>query len=124
MGTVAKFDRKTSRALMQQHDLEPERLELTRTERVLIMQLTIPVGGRTTPECHLYTRKKIMVVEGCAAINLPTGAQRLLENEDTQVEAGTFHCIENHGKIPLIALEIRTGVTEVDDAYGNVSDFG
>jgi mannose-6-phosphate isomerase-like protein (cupin superfamily) len=117
MGTFAKFEKHHAEAVSVGETALAKREELMRNQRVLIMRLSIPVGGFSTPECHLYTRKKILVVEGCAAVNLPTGAVRLLEEEELQIPAGTFHRIENHGKIPLTAIEIRVGITDVDDEF-------
>ena len=122
MGTIAKFEKHHAQAVTIGAKVDAKRLELMRNDRTLILQLSIPVGGFMTPECHLYTRKKVLVVEGCAAVNLPTAAVRLLEEEELNIPAGTFHRIENHGKIPLIAVEIRVGITDVDDSYINVSD--
>ncbi len=123
MGTIAKFEKQNAQPVSIKNIEPAQRVELMRNNRVLIMQMTIPVGGFLTPECHLYTRKKILIVEGCAAVNLPTGAIRLLEEEETLIPAGTFHRIENHGKIPLIAIEIRTGITDVDDNYIDLTDL-
>lgn len=123
MGTIAKFEKHHAEAVSVGETALAKREELMRNQRVLIMRLSIPVGGFSTPECHLYTRKKILVVEGCAAVNLPTGAVRLLEEEELQIPAGTFHRIENHGKIPLTAIEIRVGITDVDDDYIGVAEM-
>jgi mannose-6-phosphate isomerase-like protein (cupin superfamily) len=123
MGTIANFEQHMAQAISIDIQAQVKRVELMRNDRVLIMQLSIPVGGFLTPECHLYTRKKILVLEGCAAVNLPTGAVRLLEEEELTIPAGTFHRIENHGKIPLTAIEIRTGITDVDDSYLDLNDF-
>jgi mannose-6-phosphate isomerase-like protein (cupin superfamily) len=120
MGTIAKFEKHHAEAVTIGEPANAKRVELMRNERILVSRLSIPVGGFLTPECHLYTRKKIMVVEGCAAVNLPTGAIRLLEEEEVQIPAGTFHRVENHGKIPLTAIEIRVGITDVDDTYSGV----
>ena len=122
MGTITKFEKHHAQAVITQAQINVKRAELMRNGRVLIFRLSIPVGGSTTPECHLYTRKKLLIIEGCAAVNLPTGAIRLLEEEELNIAAGTFHRIENHGKIPLTAIEIRTGITDVDDSYSNLSD--
>jgi mannose-6-phosphate isomerase-like protein (cupin superfamily) len=122
MGTIAKFEKHMALAISTDIQAQAKRVELMRNERILIMRLSIPVGGFLTPECHLYTRKKILVLEGCAVVNLPTGAVRLLEEEELTIPAGTFHRIENHGKIPLTAIEIRTGITDVDDSYMDLND--
>jgi mannose-1-phosphate guanylyltransferase/mannose-6-phosphate isomerase len=122
MGTIANFEKHKAHAISFDTQTQAKRVELMRNQRILIMRLSIPVGGFSTPECHLYSRKKILVLEGCAAINLPTGAVRLLEEEELIISAGTFHRIENHGKIPLTAIEIRTGLTDVDDSYVNLND--
>lgn len=115
MGTISNFPKHSSEPIDVSAKPKPKRVELMRSDRVLIMRLTLPVGGVLTPECHLHTRKKILVLEGAALLNLPTGAVRLLEDEQADVPVGTFHRFENHGKIPLVALEIRTGITTVDD---------
>jgi mannose-6-phosphate isomerase-like protein (cupin superfamily) len=120
MGTIAKFEKHQAEAVTMLDAATAKRVELMRNDRILVSRLTIPVGGFLTPECHLYTRKKILVVEGCAAVNLPTGAIRLLEEEEVKIPAGTFHRVENHGKIPLTAIEIRVGITDVDDTYSGV----
>lgn len=123
MGTIARFDRNTASTVKTLPFQNVQRRELMRTERILIVQVAIPVNGFIPPECHLYSRKKIMVIEGCAAINQPTGATRLLEEESLLVNAGTYHKIANDGKIPLILLEIRTGITLVEDSYTAENGF-
>jgi|GEM_PF-3167172 len=105
MGTIARFDKNAASAVTQFPIESVQRQELMRTERILIHRIAIPVGGFIPPECHLYARKKIIVLEGCAAINQPTGMTRLLEEECLNIPAGTFHRIENGGKIPAIALK-------------------
>lgn len=122
MGTIANFEKHKAHAISFYTQTQAKRDELMRNQRVLIMRLSIPVGGFLTPECRLYSRKKILVLEGCATINLPTGAVRLLEEEELIIPTGTFHRIENHSKIPLTTLEIRTGLTDVDDSYFNLND--
>ena len=122
MGTVANFEKRNAQAICAVTPIPVQREELMRSDRVIISRLTIPVGGFIEPMCNLYTRKRILIVEGCAAVNLPTGAVRLLEEEEVTVPAGVFHRIENHGKIAMTAIEIRTGITDVDDSYHDISD--
>jgi mannose-6-phosphate isomerase-like protein (cupin superfamily) len=123
MGTIANFEKHNADAVSAVAPNTVQREELMRSGRVVITRLTIPVGGFMEPMCNLYTRKRILCVEGCAAVNMPTGAVRLLEEEEVTVAAGIYHRVENHGKIPMTAIEIRTGITDVDDSYTGISDM-
>jgi len=93
----------------------PKREELVREKRHRILQITIPVGVSLRPDCHVHTNKRIIVIEGCANIELSNSNQRLLDGDISEIPMGNYHRIENAGKTPLIFLEVRLGAYLEDD---------
>lgn len=98
--------------LMNQHLARPR--ELLKADRHRVLMLTLQPGDTLPEQYHLYAKKTLMVLEGCATILLDDKARVVHETETCNIPFATAHRISNCGKIPLQLLEVRTGACVED----------
>jgi mannose-1-phosphate guanylyltransferase/mannose-1-phosphate guanylyltransferase/mannose-6-phosphate isomerase len=95
--------------------------------RFQVKQITVKPGARLSLQMHHHRAEHWVVVEGTALITRNDETFLLRENESTFIPIGTKHRLENPGKVPLILIEVRSGVylseddiVRLEDNYGRV----
>jgi len=50
------------------------------------------------------------VVQGTARVTIGDDVKLLSENESVYIPLGTVHRLENPGKVPIVLIEVQTGI--------------
>lgn len=81
-----------------------------------VKKVTVKPGKKTTKQIHNNRAEHWVVVSGTAQVEKEGAHFILKENESTYIPAGVSHSFSNPGPLPLIIIEVRTGVyLEEDD---------
>ena len=51
-----------------------------------------------------------MVVQGTAEVTIGDDVKLLTENQSVYIPVGTVHRLANPGKVPIVLIEVQTGV--------------
>ncbi|QYM92308.1 mannose-1-phosphate guanylyltransferase/mannose-6-phosphate isomerase [Dickeya zeae] len=82
---------------------------LIQTERFNVNRLTIKPGGSFPIQMHYHRTEHWIVLSGTAKVTIQDKELLLTENQSTFIPIGSWHTLENPGKIPLEILEIQSG---------------
>lgn len=100
---------------------------LAEGENFKVKRIAVDPGASLSMQSHVHRSEHWVVLEGTACVVLGDETVHLGSNESTFVPAGARHRLSNPGKVPLIIVEIATGVylgeddiVRYEDAYGRV----
>jgi mannose-1-phosphate guanylyltransferase/mannose-1-phosphate guanylyltransferase/mannose-6-phosphate isomerase len=96
-------------------------------ERFQVKQLTVKPGAKLSLQKHFHRAEHWVVVNGTALVTRDDQTFLVRENESVYIPLGSFHRLENPGKVPLNLIEVQSGgylgeddIVRVDDPYGRV----
>ncbi len=89
--------------------------DLLAARRFRVRHLVIRPGAALPMQAHYHRAEHFIVVEGAGRIRLEDREIFLEENATVFVPLGKPYAIENHGKVPLQLIEVRTGSYTGDD---------
>ncbi len=78
--------------------------------RFQVKKIMVLVGGSLSLQSHKYRSEHWIIVEGTAKVTIEKEIFFLEEGQSVYVPLGAIHRLENGGKIPLILIEIQTGI--------------
>ena len=94
-------------------------------DRYKVKNIEVKPGSSLSLQVHHHRAEHWVVVEGTAMIQLNDDKQLLSENQSTFIPLGCKHRLSNHGKIPLIIIEVQSGpYLDEDDIERFDDDFG
>lgn len=98
-------------------------------ERFQVKRIVVKPGAALSLQMHHHRAEHWVVVKGTALITVGDRQVTLGEDQSTYIPLGTFHRLENPGKIPLELIEVQTGsylgeddIVRVDDRYGRIRE--
>jgi mannose-1-phosphate guanylyltransferase/mannose-6-phosphate isomerase len=93
--------------------------------RVQVKHIVVKPGGKLSLQMHHHRAEHWVVVQGTARIRRGDEEVMLTEDQSTYIPLGTWHRLENPGKIPLHVIEVQSGayldeddIVRKDDQYG------
>jgi len=93
--------------------------------RVQVKHILVKPGGKLSLQMHHHRAEHWVVVQGTARIRRGDEEVMLTEDQSTYIPLGTWHRLENPGKIPLHVIEVQSGayldeddIVRKDDQYG------
>lgn len=89
--------------------------ELLASGRFRVRHLVVRPGASLPMQAHYHRFEHFVVVGGAGRIRMDDREILLKENGTVFVPLGRAYAIENHGKVPLQLIEIRTGSYTGDD---------
>ncbi|MCS2150044.1 mannose-1-phosphate guanylyltransferase/mannose-6-phosphate isomerase [Scandinavium manionii] len=92
--------------------------------RYQVKHVIVLPGQIITKQIHYHRTEHWIVVSGTAKVHLDESTYLVSENESTFIPVGVPHAIENPGKIPLVIIEVRSGVYLEEDDVIRVSSSG
>lgn len=102
--------------------------EVDHGDRFKVKRITVKPGQKLSLQMHHHRAEHWIVVEGVARITCNDETQILEENQSTFIPIGTWHRLENPGKIHLKLIEVQSGsylgeddIIRRDDKYGRVN---
>lgn len=78
-------------------------------DRYVINRVTVKVGGSLSMQMHHHRTEHWVVLSGTAKVTINDKTFLLTENQSTFIPIGSYHKLDNPGKIPLEILEIQSG---------------
>lgn len=95
---------------------------LIQGDRFQVKQLCVNPGARLSLQMHHHRCEHWVVVQGTAKVTRNEEEFILRENQSTYLPIGTWHRLENPGKVPLHIIEVQSGSYLGEDDILRVSD--
>jgi mannose-1-phosphate guanylyltransferase/mannose-6-phosphate isomerase len=93
--------------------------------RVQVKHIVVNPGGKLSLQMHHHRAEHWVVVQGTARVRRGDDEIMLSEDQSTYIPLGTWHRLENPGKIPLHVIEVQSGayldeddIVRSEDVYG------
>ena len=83
---------------------------LTLGPRFQVKRICVKPGGALSLQSHHHRAEHWIVVEGTARVTIADTVRLLSENESVYVPLGAIHRLENPGKVPVMLIEVQTGI--------------
>lgn len=100
---------------------------LTISNRFQVKRICVKPGGILSLQSHYHRSEHWIVVEGTAEVTISETTKLLSEGESVYIPLGAVHRMANPGKVPMILIEVQTGVyleeddiVRYDDIYSRV----
>lgn len=89
---------------------------LARADRFQVKRIMVEPGASLSLQKHMHRSEHWVVVSGTALVTIDDDQRLVSENESVYVPLGAVHRMTNPGKVPVILIEVQTGVyLEEDD---------
>ena len=100
---------------------------LTTSDRFQVKKIIVHPGQKLSLQMHYHRSEHWVVVSGTAKIIKGDESFLLTENQSTYIKIGEIHSLENPGKVPLIIIEVQSGIylgeddiLRLKDTYGRI----
>ena len=97
---------------------------LALSDRFQVKQIVVKPGGILSLQSHVHRSEHWIVVSGTARITIGEEQKLVTENQSVYIPLGVTHRMENPGKLPMVLIEVQTGVylgeddiVRYEDAY-------
>ncbi|MFM2482025.1 mannose-1-phosphate guanylyltransferase/mannose-6-phosphate isomerase [Celerinatantimonas sp. YJH-8] len=84
-------------------------------ERYHVKKVVVKPGQHTALQQHFHRAEHWIVVSGTARVRNGDKSYLVSENESTYIPIGASHSFENPGKVPLVIIEVRSGIYLKED---------
>lgn len=95
---------------------------LNEGHRYQVKRLMVKPGARLSLQSHYHRTEHWVVVSGTARVTHNDKEVLLAENQSTYIPVGTRHRLENPGKVPLLVIEVQSGVYLGEDDIERFED--
>ncbi len=96
--------------------------KLIRGDRFQVNRIVVQPGAHLTLQKHFNRAEHWVVVHGTARVVRDEDDMLLRENESIYLPIGTWHRLENPGRIPLTLIEVQSGSYLGEDDVERVAD--
>ena len=79
-------------------------------ERFQVKRIVVQPGAALSLQSHVHRSEHWIVVEGTAKVTINDSAQLVTENQSVYIPLGAVHRMENPGKVPMVLIEVQTGI--------------
>jgi mannose-1-phosphate guanylyltransferase/mannose-1-phosphate guanylyltransferase/mannose-6-phosphate isomerase len=83
---------------------------LVLAERFQVKRIVVHPGASLSLQSHVHRSEHWIVVAGTAKVTVNETVQLLTENQSVYIPLGAVHRMENPGKVPMVLIEVQTGV--------------
>lgn len=83
---------------------------LTLSKRFQVKRIHVLPGASLSLQSHHHRSEHWIVVEGTAKVTIDESITLLTEGQSVYVPLGAVHRMENPGKVPMVLIEVQTGV--------------
>ena len=97
---------------------------LVLADRFQVKRIVVHPGAALSLQSHVHRSEHWIVVAGTAKVTVNETVQLLTENQSVYIPLGAVHRMENPGKVPMVLIEVQTGVylgeddiVRYDDVY-------
>ena len=79
-------------------------------DRFQVKRIHVLAGAALSLQSHRHRSEHWIVVEGTAKITVDEDVTLLTEGQSVHIPLGAVHRMENPGKVPMVLIEVQTGV--------------
>ncbi|WP_422033311.1 mannose-1-phosphate guanylyltransferase/mannose-6-phosphate isomerase [Roseovarius sp.] len=83
---------------------------LVHGERFQVKRIHVHPGASLSLQSHHHRSEHWVVVQGTAKVTVGEDVMLLTENQSVYIPLGTVHRLENPGKVPIVLIEVQTGI--------------
>ncbi len=84
-------------------------------DRFQVKRICVHPGASLSLQSHFHRSEHWIVVEGTARVIIDDTDQLVTENQSVYIPLGAVHRMENPGKVPMVLIEVQTGVYVGED---------
>jgi mannose-1-phosphate guanylyltransferase/mannose-6-phosphate isomerase len=78
--------------------------------RFQVKRIVVHPGAALSLQSHVHRSEHWIVVEGTAKVTINDTVQLVTENQSVYIPLGAVHRMENPGKVPMVLIEVQTGI--------------
>ena len=79
-------------------------------DRFQVKRIVVHPGAALSLQSHFHRSEHWIVVSGTAKVTVDGSVSLMTENQSVYIPLGAVHRLENPGKVPMILIEVQTGV--------------
>ena len=79
-------------------------------DRFQVKRIHVHPGAALSLQSHHHRSEHWIVVEGTARVTVDDTVQLVTENQSVYIPLGAVHRMENPGKVPMVLIEVQTGI--------------
>ena len=83
---------------------------LALADRFQVKRIVVNPGAALSLQSHFHRSEHWVVVSGTARVTVDETVTLVTENQSIYVPLGAVHRMENPGKVPMVLIEVQTGV--------------
>ena len=83
---------------------------LALADRFQVKRIVVKPGAALSLQSHVHRSEHWIVVSGTARVTVDDKVTLVTENQSIYVPLGAVHRMENPGKVPMVLIEVQTGV--------------
>ncbi|OIQ27028.1 MAG: mannose-1-phosphate guanylyltransferase/mannose-6-phosphate isomerase [Alphaproteobacteria bacterium MedPE-SWcel] len=83
--------------------------------RFQVKRILVHPGAALSLQSHFHRSEHWIVVEGTARVTVDDEVKLVTENQSVYIPLGAVHRMENPGKVPMVLIEVQTGVYVGED---------
>jgi mannose-1-phosphate guanylyltransferase len=87
-----------------------------------IKRIVVQQGKRLSLQKHYHRNEHWIVLSGSATVTVNEKVFLVNPNESTYIKAGDVHRLANHGKLPLVMIEVQVGEYTGEDDIVRIED--
>ena len=93
------------------------------SDRFQVKRIVVNPGGCLSLQSHVHRSEHWIVVAGTAKVTINEEVKLVTENESVYIPLGAIHRMENPGKLPMVLIEVQTGVYLGEDDIVRYEDI-
>lgn len=79
-------------------------------DRFQVKRIVVKPGASLSLQSHMHRAEHWIVVSGTAKVTVDGRESLMTENQSIYVPLGAVHRLENPGRVPMVLIEVQTGV--------------
>jgi len=83
---------------------------LVLSDRFQVKRIVVHPGAALSLQSHVHRSEHWIVVEGTARVTIDDTQRLVTENQSVYIPLGAVHRMENPGKVPMVLIEVQTGI--------------
>ena len=83
---------------------------LVLSDRFQVKRIVVHPGAALSLQSHVHRSEHWIVVEGTARVTIDDTQRLVAENQSVYIPLGAVHRMENPGKVPMVLIEVQTGI--------------
>ncbi len=96
---------------------------LAHGDRFQVKRIVVHPGASLSLQSHVHRSEHWIVVSGTARVTIEDTVTLLTENQSIYIPLGAKHRMENPGKVPMVLIEVQTGIYLGEDDIVRYEDI-